>query len=168
MKLKRNFRLVLIGQIISLFGNAIQRFCLSLYLLELTGSPAIYGNILALSILPYIFCAPIAGQFADQLSKKKIMVYLDFLCFILLFSYGVYLQGDGSSVIVAGAVMILLSVAATLYTPAVTSCLPEIVEPERLKFANSCVSQVGAWANILGPVVAGMLYGLFGIRWIVI
>ena len=168
MKLKRNFRLVLIGQIISLFGNAIQRFSLSLYLLELTGSPAVYGNILALSILPYIFCAPIAGEFADQLSKKKIMIYLDFLCFILLLSYGIYLQGDGNSVIIAGGVMILLSVAATLYTPAVTSSLPEIVELERLKFANSCVSQVGAWANILGPVVAGMLYGLFGIRWIVI
>ena len=166
-KFNRNFTLVLIGQIISLFGSAIQRFSLSLYLLELTGSPAIYGNILALSILPYIFCAPIAGELADQVSKKKIMIYLDFACFGVLLVYGVYLQNDGSSPIIAGAVMIALSVAAALYAPAVTASLPQIMRAEQLKFANSCVSQVGAWANILGPVVAGILYGFFGITTIV-
>lgn len=167
MKQNYNFRLVLIGQIISLFGNAIQRFSLSLYLLELTGSARIYGNILAISILPYIFLAPVAGELADRVSKKKIMIVLDVICFGFLLLYGFYLEGKGESAIVAGVVMVLLSTAAALYAPAVTSCLPQIVAKERLKFANSCVSQVGAWANILGPVVAGILYGFFGIKFIV-
>ena len=34
----KNFIIIVIGQIISLFGNAIQRFSMSLYLLEFTGS----------------------------------------------------------------------------------------------------------------------------------
>ena len=33
----RNFILMIIGQIISLFGNAILRFSLSLYVLQVTG-----------------------------------------------------------------------------------------------------------------------------------
>lgn len=71
MRNNQNFNLVLIGQIISLFGSAIQRFSISLYLLELTGSPAIYSAILALSMLPYIFLAPVAGMTADSFNRKK-------------------------------------------------------------------------------------------------
>ena len=37
----RNFILMIIGQIISLFGNAILRFSLSLYVLQVTGSASI-------------------------------------------------------------------------------------------------------------------------------
>ena len=39
----RNFVMVVIGQIISLFGNAILRFALPLYLLNETGSAALFG-----------------------------------------------------------------------------------------------------------------------------
>lgn len=45
----KNFIIMVIGQIISLFGNAIQRFCMSLYILDLTGSAAVFGGILAIS-----------------------------------------------------------------------------------------------------------------------
>ena len=57
--INRNFLIIVIGQIISLFGSAIQRFSMSLYLLEFTGSTATFANILALSTLPYILFAPI-------------------------------------------------------------------------------------------------------------
>ncbi len=70
MKTNKNFKLILLGQIISLFGNTIQRFALSLYILDITGNPAIYANILALSIIPYIILAPIAGNIADNYNKN--------------------------------------------------------------------------------------------------
>ena len=56
----KNFLIIVIGQIISLFGNAIQRFSMSLYLLEFTGSAAVFSQILAISTIPYIIFAPIA------------------------------------------------------------------------------------------------------------
>ena len=43
----RDFTLMILGQIISLFGNAILRFALSLYVLDTTGSAAVFGGILA-------------------------------------------------------------------------------------------------------------------------
>ena len=42
---RRDFTLVVIGQIISLFGNAVVRFVLPLYLLRQTGSPALFGAV---------------------------------------------------------------------------------------------------------------------------
>ena len=75
----KNFIIIVIGQIISLFGNAIQRFSMSLYLLEFTGSTATFANILAISTIPYILFAPIAGRLSDNINRKKIMVYLRFI-----------------------------------------------------------------------------------------
>ena len=41
----KDFIMVVIGQIISLFGNAALRFALPLYLLNQTGSSALYGTL---------------------------------------------------------------------------------------------------------------------------
>ena len=43
----KDFTMVVIGQMISLFGNAVIRFALPLYLLNLTGSSALYGTVTA-------------------------------------------------------------------------------------------------------------------------
>ena len=50
----KNFIIIALGQIISLFGNAIQRFSMSLYVLAFTGSTSAFANILAISTIPYI------------------------------------------------------------------------------------------------------------------
>ena len=42
---RRDFTLVVIGQIVSLFGSAILRFALPLYLLRQTGSAALLGAV---------------------------------------------------------------------------------------------------------------------------
>ena len=68
----KNFIIIVLGQIISLFGNAVQRFSMSLYLLEFTGSTASFANILAISTIPYILFAPIAGRVSDKINRKKI------------------------------------------------------------------------------------------------
>ena len=68
----KNFIIIVIGQIISLFGNAIQRFSMSLYLLEFTGSTAAFSTILAVSTIPYIIFAPISGRLSDNINRKKI------------------------------------------------------------------------------------------------
>lgn len=164
----KNFFIIVIGQIISLFGSAIQRFCMSLYLLEFTGSTAAFANILAISTLPYIFMAPIAGRLSDKVNRKKIMVWLDLICSLMIAIYAIILlQGRDKQWIVA-TVMFLLSVGATLYGPAVTASIPQIVEEESLTRANGIVNQVGSIVNLAGPILAGVLYGIMGIKLIVI
>lgn len=54
IKFSRDFKLMVLGQIVSLFGNSILRFALSLYVLELTGSATAFGGILALSMIPTV------------------------------------------------------------------------------------------------------------------
>lgn len=164
----KNFLIIVIGQIISLFGNAIQRFSMSLYLLEFTGSTAVFSQILAISTIPYIIFAPISGKLSDSVNRKKIMVYLDFFCAALIGIYAFILLRGNDSALIVGTVMFILSICYTLYGPAVTSSIPQIVDEENLTSANGIINQVGSIVNVVGPILAGILYGLLGIKVIVI
>lgn len=164
----KNFIIIVIGQIISLFGNAVQRFSMSLYLLHFTGSTAAFAKILAISTIPYIIFAPIAGRLSDKINKKKIMIYLDLFCAALIGGYALILLNGMDSEFVVGAVMFILSICYTLYGPAVTSSIPQIVNEDRLTSANGIINQVGSAVNFVGPILAGVLYGLVGIKFIVI
>ena len=164
----KNFIIIVIGQIISLFGNAVQRFSMSLYLLHFTGSTAAFAKILAISTIPYIIFAPIAGRLSDKINKKKIMIYLDLFCAALIGGYALILLNGRDSEFVVGAVMFILSICYTLYGPAVTSSIPQIVNEDRLTSANGIINQVGSAVNFVGPILAGVLYGLVGIKFIVI
>lgn len=164
----KNFIKIVIGQIISLFGNAIQRFSMSLYLLEFTGSTATFANILAISTIPYILFAPIAGMLSDRVNKKKIMVYLDFFCSFLIGGYAIILLNGRDHEVIVAIVMFMLSICFTLYGPAVTSSIPQIVEEDKLTSANGVINQVGSIVNFAGPILAGVLYGIVGIKAIVI
>lgn len=163
----KNFIIIVIGQIISLFGNAIQRFSMSLYLLEFTGSTAAFANILAISTIPYVLFAPIAGMLSDKINRKKIMVYLDLFCAILIGSYAFILMSGRDNQFIVGTVMFMLSICFTLYGPAVTASIPQVVEEEKLTSANGIINQVGSIVNFAGPIIAGVVYGIFGIKAIV-
>ena len=166
--INKNFIIIVIGQIISLFGSSIQRFSMSLYLLEFTGSTATFANILAISTIPYVLFAPIAGKLSDNINKKKIMVYLDLFCGVLIGGYSVILFLNKDSAYIVGVVMVMLSICYTLYGPAVTASIPQIVEEDELTTANGIINQVGSVVNFAGPIIAGIVYGIFGIKVIVV
>lgn len=73
----RNFTLLLLGQIFSLLGNGALRFALSMYVLEKTGSAAVFGTLLAVSMIPTILLMPFGGVLADRVSRQKVMVGQD-------------------------------------------------------------------------------------------
>ena len=85
----KDFTLIVIGQIISLFGNAILRFVLPLYLLNKTGSPSLFAMVSACAFIPMIVLSPIGGIVADRVNKRNVMVILDFATsfLMLLFTF---------------------------------------------------------------------------------
>ena len=163
----KNFNILVLGQIISLFGSSIQRFALSLYLLDLTGSASIFATILAISMIPVVLMSPIAGILADRGDKKKLMVSLDILSAILLIFYSVIVLNGQDSAWMIAMVMVILSAISTIYQPVVNTCIPIVVKDDQLVRANAIIQQVSSLSNFLGPILAGMLYGFFGITGVI-
>lgn len=163
----KNFTLVIIGQIISLFGNVILRFALSLYILDATGSATIFGSIMAVSMLPTIVLSPFGGMLADRVNRRNIMVALDFLTALIVFAFG-FVLSENTAIPAIAVVLILLSLIQAFYQPSVQSSVPLLQTENHLIQANSVVNQVMAFANLLGPVLGGILYGVFGVGPIII
>lgn len=155
--MNRNFSLMIVGQIISLFGNAILRFSLSLYVLDMTGSATAFGGILAISIIPTILLAPFGGILADRMSRKYIMLILDFLTAALIFIFSLFVTQD-IAIVWIGVVMIVLSIIQSFYQPSVQASIPLLAAQDNLMKANGIVVQVNALANLLGPILGSVLF----------
>lgn len=157
----RDFTLVAIGQLISLFGNAILRFALALYVLDATGSAAVFGSVTAIAVIPTILLSPFGGILSDRVNRRNIMAALDFATAALALGLGLLLSEENAVTLITAA-LLLLSVIQACYTPSVNSSVPLLQAEENLVKANAVVSQVAMLANLIGPVLGGVLYGLFG------
>lgn len=164
MKLfNRNYLMVLIGQIISLFGNSIIRFALPLYLLQTTGSASLFGVVTAITFIPTILLMPIGGIIADRVNKRNVMVALDFGTAAILLGFIVSL-GRVNLITSLLVVMILLSGIQSAYSPAVQASIPLFVGKDDLVRANSLINMVSSLSSLLGPAIGGVLFSFWGIN----
>lgn len=159
----RDFTMVVIGQIISLFGNAAIRFVLPLYLLNQTGSSALYGTVTACAFLPAIMLSPVGGIVADRVNKRNIMVALDFFTAGVIAVFSV-LYGTGNLVLLITVTLMVLYGIAGAYQPSVQASIPVLVSRENFMSANSVINIVNSFSALLGPVLGGILYSAYGLN----
>ena len=163
----RNFVLVLIGQLMSVFGNGVIRVALPLYILYVTGNPALLGLITAVSAVPLLVMTPIGGAFADRMRKKRIMLYLDAFVTVIIV---LFMAATGIFTMTVPLVLVILGVLNAvqgIYAPTVDSSVPVIVPTDMLVQANSAVMAIHTLSALGSPAVAGILLGRFGISSII-
>lgn len=158
----RNFLMVVIGQIISLFGNAILRFALPLYLLNETGAAALFGIVSACAFIPMIVLSPVGGIFADRVNKRNIMVVLDFATALLVLVVALLLGKINLVALLFGAMFILYGVQGA-YQPAVQASIPALLQEEHIMQGNAVINLVSSFSSLIGPVIGGALFGFYGI-----
>lgn len=158
----RDFTLVVAGQIVSLFGNAVLRFALPLYLLDQTGSRSLFGLCSAAAFLPMVVLTPVGGVVADRVNKQRIMAALDFFTCGLVVLFALALGAAPLVPLLVGTLMLLYGVFGA-YQPAVQASLPLLCAPERLVDGNAVINQVSALSGLLGPVLGSLVYGAFGL-----
>lgn len=158
----KDFWMVVIGQIISLFGNAVVRFALPIHLLEVTGSAALLGIVSGCAFIPLAVMAPIGGMIADRVNKRNIMVCLDFftagLTIVFLILYG--------KVNLAGLILVMLFLLYGIggaYQPSVQASIPVLVEGDKVMTANAVINMVSSLSGLLGPALGGIAYSMWGI-----
>lgn len=159
----KNFTLLVLGQVSSLFGNYILKFALSMYVLDITGSAATYAGVLAVATVPTILLSPLGGILADRMNRKYIMVTLDtlsgisVLCTTLLFS-------DDNGIAVISVLLVVLSVLGAFESPTVQACVPQMQTGENLIKGNAVINQVAAVAALIAPILGSILYVAFGLK----
>lgn len=158
----KDFTLVVIGQIISLFGNATIRFALPLYLLNLTGSSALYGTVTACAFIPAILLSPIGGIVADRVNKRNIMVLLDLFTATVILAFSLLMNGVNLILLLTVTLMLLYGIAGA-YQPSVQASIPALVNQDNFMAANSIINTISSFASLIGPVLGGVLYSAYGL-----
>lgn len=131
----KDFTLIVIGQIISLFGNATIRFALPLYLLNQTGSSALYGTVTACAFIPSILLSPVGGIVADRVNKRNVMVILDFFTAAMIAGFTLLMKETNLIFLITAALMLLYGIAGA-YQPSVQASIPALMDQENFMAAN--------------------------------
>ncbi|MDE7250144.1 MAG: MFS transporter, partial [Lachnospiraceae bacterium] len=159
----KNFVLLIFGQLTSLFGNFILKLALSMYVLEVTGSAAIFAGILSVATIPTIILSPLGGILADRADRRNIMVALDgltgvsVLCATLLLS-------ESNALTVITVLLVILSVLGAFETPTVQACIPTMLQGDSIMKGNAVVNQVASLSYLVAPMLGGVLYAVFGLK----
>ncbi|HOJ12330.1 MAG TPA: MFS transporter [Clostridiales bacterium] len=166
---QKDFLLLILGKLVSLLGSNMQQFALSLYVLAITGSAAIFASMLSISVLPRLLLSPIAGVFGDWFDRKKTIVGLDLINSIIIGIFAViYIINGKISIPMIYILLILLEATEIFFSSAMSAVLPSMVGKEDLLDASSFNSLVMNIGNLAAPLIAALIYGAFGLKAILI
>ena len=158
----RDFTIITLGSVVSMFGNALSGFALSLLVLDYTDSNFQYALVIALFTAPNLITPIFSGAFLDRFSRKKMIYGLDFLSAALyagtalLFSAGHFYYG----VLLVYAV--LLGSIQSIYMVAYESFYPLLITEGNYTKAYS-ISGVLETLSVFMVPVSAYLYNKIGI-----
>lgn len=153
----RDFRLLLTGQTVSSFGNALSNVAVPFQLLALGASPLQLGITVALETASSIAFLLLGGAVADRLQRRTLIVASDVLggCVVgivaLLSATG---QLRVEHVYVAA---VALGAADAFLQPAYSAIVAELVPADILRSGNAARLLGRSAARIAGPTAGGLL-----------
>lgn len=159
--LNRNFVFLLLGQISSLIGNGTLKFALAMYVLERTGSAAVFAGMLSAAMLPTIVLSPFGGVLADRMNRRALMIALDALSGLAALLAGAALP-LGHDLPLIAALLVALSVLGAFESPTVQACVPQMLSGDALEKGNAAVSQAAALASLATPFLGSVVYTAVG------
>ncbi|MBC6974100.1 MFS transporter [Bacillus sp. Xin] len=160
----RNIILMMIGKISSLLGAGIYTFAMGLYVLKTTGSGVGFAITLICGSIPRMICGPIAGAVADRVNRRWLVIGADLLSSVIMFTMFALSTLFGLSLLFIYVSAALLSICASFYSVSFTASIPTLVNSERIQQASSLNQTATALSTILAPVIGGMVFGLFSMK----
>jgi MFS family permease len=161
---RRNYRLLFIGQSISLTGAWMQQLALSWLVYRLTGSAFFLGLVAFANQLPATLISPIAGVLADRWDRHRIVVSTQLLGMAQATAIAVLVLGGWVQVWHIVGLAMLLGVVMGLDIPARQALFVDLVEGNREDLANAIAlnSSLFNATRLIGPSLAGFLIAAIG------
>lgn len=153
----RNYRLLWLGQLVSVFGERLHQIALLVLVGSLTGGHLGSIGLLFVTIgLPELLFGPFAGALADRWDRRRVMIAADLSRFVVVLSVP-YLAGVDLAFVYV--LTFVLTTASIFFRPAKDAILPSIVPRDRLMAANAFSESTDTAMDVLGYPVAGALVG---------
>lgn len=160
----KSFRCLWIGQLISALGDRLtQMGILSFLMISAHDKGDKVALITFFSLLPSLLFGTLFGALIDRYSRKKVMIFADFVRAILVLLIPVIWVNTHSLVLII-VWFFGLGTLTALFTPAKMSIITNITEKDVLLEANSMIVTTGMVATLVGTLIAGALIKITGIQ----
>ena len=157
LRSERDFMRWITAEGVSLVGSAVTTVVLPLVVYEATGSAAQTGLLFAMRVVPYLFFGLIAGPLADRGNRRRLIIGGNLVQGVLVATVPIAHVLDVLTVAQVYVVALLSATAFVFADAAVFGAVPALVGPERLPAANGLLASIASGADIIGPVIAGLL-----------
>ena len=158
----RDFRLLWFGAFTSTTGTWMQTVAQGWVVLSMTNSAFLLGVDGFLSTGPMLLFSLFGGVIADRVSRRKIMLYSQYLQMAFAFVLAALLFSGEVKVWHIFLLSFLTGSAQSFSGPAYVSLLPLLVRREDVPNAIAMNSMQFNLARVIGPVLAGIVLSAAG------
>ena len=158
----RDFTIITAGSVVSMLGNAMSGFAMSLMVLDYTESTLLYAVYLAVFTIPQIIVPIISGAILDRFSRRRTIYMLDFLSSVLYLIASFILAGGWFSFPLFAIYVFLIGSIHSIYLVAYSSFYPLLITKGNYAKAYSVASVLEKLSAIMVPV-ATFVYKQVGI-----
>jgi MFS family permease len=155
----RNFRLLLAGQTLTMFGDVALFLVLAIWVKDLTGSDGAAGAVFLALVLPMVV-APVAAVWVDRFPRRRVMIANDIATGVVVLA--LLLVHDRGDVWLIYAVAAFYGVSQQVFFAARSGLLARWLDQELLGDANGLLESVRQGLRVVGPVTGAALFGVFG------
>ncbi|MFD4906742.1 MFS transporter [Kitasatospora purpeofusca] len=153
----RGYRLLVIGQGTSEFGNAFQVVALPLLVHALGGGARQLSLVVAAYGAGRLAATPLGGMFADRFGAWRVMMAADLGRLLATAGLCAAAAAGTANFWLIGTLALLVGLGAGVFLPAAWAITPTLLPAEDLHAGNALNSTVTFGAGLLGPAVAGPL-----------
>jgi MFS family permease len=153
----RDFRLLWIGEGVSLLGDQFYLIALPWLVLQLTGNAFAIGTVLALVAIPRAVFMLVGGALTDRLSPRVIMLCSNAIRMVLVSALAALTVTGLIELWMLYAFALLFGLADAFFFPAQSAIIPRLLGPDRLQTGNAVIQGTAQLSLFLGPVLAGTL-----------
>lgn len=151
------FRSFFLGQAVSLPGTWMQTVAQGWLVVQLTGSAALLGTVVALQYLPVLLLAPWGGLLADRLPRRRLLLASQAAMAASALALGLLAVTGRATVATVVATALVFGVATAVDNPTRQSFVLEMVGPELVRNAVSLNSALLNASRTVGPAIAGLV-----------
>ncbi|MBA3262695.1 MAG: MFS transporter [Thermoleophilaceae bacterium] len=160
----RDFRLLWIGQAVSLTGDGIYLVAIAWLVYDISNEPGALAVVGFAWTLPQVAGLLLAGVLSDRFERRRLLVIADLIRCAAIGTIAALALAGSTEIWHLVVLVVVYGFGQALFAPAFTAIVPEVVPREELLQANALremLEPIGM--RFAGPALGGALIALFGV-----
>jgi len=158
----RDFRLLWIGQTVSMLGNGLYSVALPFQILQLGGTPLQLGTGFTVFSIAQLLTILFGGAIVDRLPRRRVILATDLLSAVVVGVLAALGLARHLTIVDLYVGSAFFGAAFSFYTPAMSAIMPELMPKEVLVPGNALRGVSNQAGRILGPLFGGLVVTALG------